>query len=97
MPVAVFGIIKYDKKKILGIFMQDELLEEEKKLRKLRFIVDFAINFIMTQDITHDDAMAIIEGVRKNALKLFPGKDDAFDIIYAPRFKRILNEKFKRS
>ncbi|MCX8111478.1 MAG: hypothetical protein N3D15_09575 [Syntrophorhabdaceae bacterium] len=77
--------------------MQDELLEEEKKLRKLRFIVDFAINFISTQEITHDDAIAIVEGVRKHALKLFPGKDDAFDIIYAPRFKRILNDKFKRS
>jgi len=30
-------------------------------------------------------------------LKLFPGKEEAFDIIYAPRFKRVLNEKFQRS
>ncbi len=77
--------------------MQDELLEEEKKLRRLRFIVDFAINYITTQDITHDEAIMIVEGVKKHALKMFPGKDEAFEIIYAPRFKRILNDKFKRS
>ncbi|MCX7965192.1 MAG: hypothetical protein N2596_01005 [Syntrophorhabdaceae bacterium] len=77
--------------------MKDDLLEEEKKLRKLRFIVDFALNFIRTQNITHDEALKIVEGVKRHAIKLFPGKEEAFDIIYAPRFKRVLNEKFKRS
>jgi hypothetical protein len=77
--------------------MNDEPLEEEKKLRRLRFIVDFALEFIRIQNINHDSAMSIVEGVRKHTLKLFPGKEEAFDIIYAPRFKRVLNEKFKRS
>jgi hypothetical protein len=77
--------------------MDDKSLEEEKKLKRLRFIVDFALEFIRTQNIDHDNAMSIVEGVRKHALKLFPGKEEAFDIIYAPRFKRVLNDKFKRS
>jgi len=77
--------------------VDDELLEEEKKLRRLRFIVDFALQFIRSQDIAHDHAIKIVEGVKRQALKLFPGKEDAFDIIYAPRFKRALNEKFKRT
>jgi hypothetical protein len=77
--------------------MDNESLDEDKKLRRLRFVVDFALEFIRTQDINHDSAMTIVEGVRKHTLKLFPGKEDAFDIIYAPRFKRVLNEKFKRS
>ena len=77
--------------------MDNESLDEEKKLKRLRFIVDFALEFIRTQDINHDSAMSIVEGVKKQTLKLFPGKEDAFDIIYAPRFKRVLNEKFKRS
>jgi hypothetical protein len=34
--------------------MNNESLEEEKKLRRLRFIVDFALEFIRTQDINHD-------------------------------------------
>jgi len=74
----------------------DDLLEEERKLRRLRFIVDFSLEFIRTQDISHDHAMSIVEGVRKQALTLFPGKDEAFDIIYAPRFKKALNEKYRR-
>jgi len=77
--------------------MDNESLEEEKKLKRLRFIVDFALEFLRTQDITHDSALSIVEGVKKQTLKFFPGKEDAFDIIYAPRFKRVLNEKFKRS
>ena len=77
--------------------MDNESLDEEKKLKRLRFIVDFALEFIKTQDINHDSAITIVEGVRKHTLKLFPGKEEAFDIIYAPRFKRVLNEKFKRS
>jgi hypothetical protein len=77
--------------------MDDELLEEEKKLRRLRFIVDFALEYLRSQDVSHDEAIAVVEGVKKHALKLFPGKDEAFDIIYMPRFKRLLNEKFKRA
>ncbi|OGP66198.1 MAG: hypothetical protein A3K22_04765 [Deltaproteobacteria bacterium RBG_16_42_7] len=77
--------------------MDDELIEEEKKLRRLRFIVDFALEYIKTQNVTHDEALRVVEGVKKHALKLFPGKEEAFDLIYAPRFKRMLNEKFKRS
>jgi len=77
--------------------MDDPLQEEEKKLRRLRFIVDFAIEYIRSQQLNHEEAIRVVEGVRKHALKLFPGKEDAFDIIYAPRFKRVLNEKFQRS
>jgi hypothetical protein len=77
--------------------VSDEIEEEEKKLRRLRFIVDFSLKYIETQSLSHDEALKIIEGVRKHTLKLFPGKEEAFDIIYAPRFKRLLNAKFKRS
>ena len=76
--------------------IMDDLLNEERKIRRLRFVVDFALEFIRTQDIPHETAMGIIEGVRKQALKLFPGKEETFDLIYAPRFKRLLNEKYKR-
>jgi hypothetical protein len=77
--------------------VSDEIAEEEKKLRRLRFIVDFSLKYIETQSLSHDEALKIVEGVRKHTLKLFPGKEEAFDIIYAPRFKRLLNAKFKRS
>jgi hypothetical protein len=77
--------------------MDDQLLEEEKKLRRLRFIVDFALQYIRSQTMSHDEALRVVEGVKKYTLSLFPGKEDAFDMIYAPRFKKVLNEKFQRS
>jgi hypothetical protein len=77
--------------------MDEDLRDEENRLRRLRFIVDFALQFIKTQTLSHDQALSVVEDVRNQALRLFPGKEDAFDIIYAPRFKRVLNDKFKRS
>jgi hypothetical protein len=77
--------------------MADEIIEEEKKLRRLRFVVDFALHYITTQDISHDDAISIVEGVKRHALKVFPDKEETFDMIYLSRFKRLLNDKFKRA
>jgi hypothetical protein len=77
--------------------LKQEIIEENKKVRRLRFIVDFALQYIRTQQITHDQAIGIVEGVKKHALLFFPDKEETFDIIYAPRFRRVLNIKFKRS
>lgn len=77
--------------------MDDDTKEEDKKIRRLRFMVDFTLEYIRTQRLTHDQAMLVVEGVKRFTLRLFPGKEETFDIVYAPRFKRLLNEKFQRS
>ncbi len=77
--------------------MPDEVEEENRKVRRLRFMVDFSLEYIRTQRLTHEEAIVMIEGVRRFALKLFPDKEEAFDMIYAPRFRRLLNAKFRRS
>jgi hypothetical protein len=77
--------------------MEDEITEEEKKLRRLRFVVDFAMEYIRTQEVSHDEALSVVEGVKKHAMKIFPDKEETFDMIYLSRFKRLLNEKFKRA
>lgn len=77
--------------------MEEDIKEENRSIRRLRFLVDLALEYIHTQNVTHDQAMRIVNEVRRHALTMFPDKEDAFDIIYAPRFKRVLNEKFKRS
>jgi hypothetical protein len=77
--------------------VNDELREENKKVRRLRFMVDFTLQYIGTQKLSHDQALLVVEGVKRFALSLFPDKEETFDIIYAPRFKRLLNEKFQRS
>jgi hypothetical protein len=77
--------------------MNDELQEENKRIRRLRFMVDFSLEYIRSQRLSHDEAIAVVEGVRRFALSLFPGKEGTFDIVYAPRFRRLLNDKFRRS
>jgi hypothetical protein len=77
--------------------MDDDLKEENRKVRRLRFMVDFTLEYIRTQQLTHDQAIMVVETVKRFALGLFPDKEETFDLIYAPRFKRLLNEKFQRS
>jgi hypothetical protein len=77
--------------------MEDEIREEEKKVRRLRFIVDFALEYIRSQDVSHEDAISVVEGVKNHALKIFPDKEETFDLIYTPRFRRLLNDKYKRA
>jgi hypothetical protein len=77
--------------------MGDDIREEDKKIRRLKFMVDFTLEYIRTQRLTHDQAILVVEGVKRFTLNLFPGKEETFDLIYAPKFKRLLNEKFQRS
>lgn len=69
-----------------------EIAEENKKIRTLRFMVDLTISLISQGKITREEALEHFLKVKDLALKLFPGKEEAFEIIYAPRFKRVINE-----
>ena len=75
--------------------MSEALREEEKKLRMLRFIVDLNQAILMQQtDLTLREAFDILKSTRRAALNLFPGKDEVFELIYTPRFRRIIRERF---
>lgn len=77
--------------------VDDEIQDENKRIRRLCFLVDLSLEYIGNRTLTHDEAIGVVEGVKRHAISLFPGKEEAFDIIYAPRFKRLLNAKFRRS
>ncbi|MER3446285.1 MAG: hypothetical protein C4291_05310 [Candidatus Dadabacteria bacterium] len=72
-----------------------EIAEENKKIRTLRFMVDLAISIISQGKMTREEALEHFLKVKDFALKLFPGKEEAFEIIYAPRFKRVINEIYE--
>ena len=74
--------------------MKQEIMEEEKKMRRLRFIVDLTQSILMQADLTLREAFDLLKDTRKAALILFPGKGDVFDLVYAPRFRRIIAERF---
>ena len=75
--------------------MKEALQEEEKKMRMLRFIVDLNQAVLLQQaDLTLRDAFEILKNTRQAALNLFPDKEDVFELIYTPRFRRIIRERF---
>ena len=84
--LAMTGEIERDKK---------EIEEENRRLRTLRLLVDFALAYIAQTDLPLEEAEAVVEGVKKQALRLFPDKEETFDLIYLPRFRRLLGEKYR--
>ncbi len=69
--------------------------EENRNLRYLRFLVDLALAEIRAGRLTRTQAEAVVRNIRSQALKLFPGKETAFDLIYRPRFQRAITETFQ--
>jgi hypothetical protein len=74
--------------------MQDLLMEEEKKMRRLRFVVNLAQAVLMQADLTLREAFQVMEDTKKAAMVLFPDKEAVYDLVYAPRFRRIVSERF---
>jgi len=68
---------------------------EDRKIRQLRFCADLTYAVIAQGALTPDEAYVMIESLKKAALTLFPGKEKTFDLIYLPRFKHLLVEKFQ--
>lgn len=69
--------------------------EENRKLRYLRFLVDLALREIRAGRFSLEEAARVTENVRSQALKLFPGKETAFELIYRPRFRRAIAETLR--
>lgn len=74
---------------------QEDLREENRRLRYLRFLVDLALTEIRRGRFTKPQAEKVVENIRSQALQLFPGKELAFDLIYRPRFRRVISETFQ--
>ena len=75
----------------------EELAEEERRIRQLRLVVALALNTIGQTAMTLEDAREMVAAVRQTALRLFPDKAFAFDLIYLPRFRRLLAERYGTS
>jgi len=71
-----------------------EVLEENRKVRFLRFLVDFSILSIQEGDLSFEEAMKVVEDAKQAACGLFPGKEEVFELIYRPRFNRVIRQRF---
>lgn len=71
-----------------------EIKEENRRIRFLRFLVDLSIQSIQEKDLSLEEAFGLVEEAKRVALNLFPGKELAFELIYRPRFQRLIEERF---
>lgn len=68
---------------------------EDKLIRRLRFLVDLTFATIaQDHSLTLEQAWQHVLALKGAALAMFPGREAAFDLIYLPRFSRLIAERF---
>ncbi len=74
----------------------EEQAEEQKLIRRLQMMMNMVIQ-VIAQDssLSIDEASQMIADSRKAALAMFPGKELAYDLIWKPRFQRLMRERFR--
>jgi len=73
-----------------------ERAEEQKLIRRLQLMMNLVMQTIaQDSSLTIDEAAQMIADSRKAALAMFPGKELAYDLIWRPRFQRLMRERFR--
>lgn len=70
-------------------------MEENERLRRLRFLVDLTVaRLYQDSSLTMLDGLEHIERCRDAALEMFPDKESVFELVLRPRFERILRRRW---
>jgi len=72
-----------------------EILEENRKVRRLQVVVDLVTNLLLQSDLPIEEASELVAETRRFALGLFPDKEQTYDLLYQSRFRRLLAEKYR--
>ncbi len=76
--------------------LSPEALEEAKLLRRLQMMMNMVMGVIAQDNsLSYDDAASMVADAREAALAMFPGKELAYDLIWRPRFQRLMRERFR--
>jgi hypothetical protein len=70
----------------------EQLADEARRARKVRQIVDIATSLIMQSSLPRADAELLVENVRERILSLFPDGAETYEVVYASRFRRLIDE-----
>jgi hypothetical protein len=69
----------------------EALRDEQRRLRRVRFIVDFTSSVLMQSGMSREEGEALVAAARDRILELFPGREETYQILYARRFARLLD------
>jgi hypothetical protein len=73
----------------------EEIDEESRRTRRLQFAVHMALSIIAQGRLPFEEAQELAAATKRVALTLFPDKEFAYDLIYRPKFQRLLNEVYR--
>lgn len=71
-----------------------EILEENHKVRRLQRVIDLVMSVLYQSELPVEEASELVAATRQFALRLFPDKEETYDLIYKPRFRRLMAEKY---
>jgi hypothetical protein len=71
---------------------RDEIEDELRRARRVRQIVDFTCAMIAQGQLARRDAERLVDAARQRILDLFPDGEQTYEIVCAPRFRRLLDE-----
>ncbi len=74
---------------------QEEIDEESRRIRRLRILVNLTLDTIAAGDLSAEQAAGMVAATRRVALEMFPGKDQAFDLLYKPQFQRVMHAVYR--
>jgi hypothetical protein len=70
----------------------EAVADEMRRADALRRVVDVACALLRQARLPREEAESVVAFARARVLELFPGKEDVFELVLAPRFARILDE-----
>ena len=74
---------------------QSEIDEESRRIRRLRIVVHLSLSLIAQGDLPFSGAQELSAAARRLAEALFPGKGHVYDLLYAPKFRRMMNDVYR--
>jgi hypothetical protein len=71
----------------------EELVDEQRRMRRVRFIVDFTTAVLLHTAMSRTEAEEVVATARETILKLFPGREETYEILYSRRFGRLIETR----
>jgi hypothetical protein len=70
--------------------------DEARLLRRLQMMMNLVMQTVaQDSSLSVEEASQMIADARTAALAMFPGKELAYDLIWRPRFQRLMRERFR--
>lgn len=79
----------------ISLLTQEAIDEESRRIRRLRILVQLTLETIAGGDLLPEEAAGMIAATRQAALEMFPGKEKTFDLIYRPKFQRVMHAVYR--